>query len=158
MTLIHLETEIEAPIERCFDLARSVDVHLSSMAHTGERAVAGVTSGEMDLGDTVTWEARHLGATRHVTSVITAFEPPNRFVDEQASGPFAYFRHVHRFEPRDGGCLMLDDFKYEVRYGWIGALGDRLVLARYMKRLLVRRNTLIREMAEKANGGHSSAQ
>ena len=33
-------TIIRAPIERCFDLARSVEVHLAGNVHWGEAAVA----------------------------------------------------------------------------------------------------------------------
>ena len=44
MPVIDISTVIAAPIERCFDLSRSIDLHLESMSHTNERAVAGVVS------------------------------------------------------------------------------------------------------------------
>jgi hypothetical protein len=72
----------------CFDLSVDVDVHQRSVAVTGERAVAGVTSGRMGLGDEVTWEARHLGKTRGLTSRITEHDRPHRFVDEMVTGAF----------------------------------------------------------------------
>ena len=87
VTRIHLETEIAAPVERVFDIARDIDFHQRSMVHTNERAVAGRTSGRIGAGETVTWRARHLGRTWSLTSRITVFEPPVRFVDEQSSGP-----------------------------------------------------------------------
>jgi uncharacterized protein YndB with AHSA1/START domain len=58
---IQLEAEIAAPIERVFDLARNIDFHQRSTAHTRERAVGGRTSGLVGLSETVTWRARHLG-------------------------------------------------------------------------------------------------
>ena len=78
MPIIRLETFIHAPVELCFDLSRNVDVHMASTNHTGERAVAGVTSGMMSLGDEVTWEARHFGILQRLTSKITAFERPRK--------------------------------------------------------------------------------
>jgi ligand-binding SRPBCC domain-containing protein len=93
MVRIHLETDIAAPIERVFDLARDIDFHQRAMAHTDEQAIGGRTSGLIGPGETVTWQARHIGRTWSLTSKITAFEPPTRFVDEQTSGPFAWFRH-----------------------------------------------------------------
>lgn len=51
MPLIELHTEISAPRERVFDLARSVDAHLDSAGATRERAVAGVTSGLIGSGE-----------------------------------------------------------------------------------------------------------
>src|SRR5947208_31425 len=101
MPLLHLSTEIYAPIEKCFDLSVDIDVHQSSMAASGERAVSGVTGGLIGLGEEVTWRARHLGVWWRVTSRITAFDRPRSFVDEMTQGPFPRFRHEHRFE-QDG--------------------------------------------------------
>ena len=89
MARIHLETEIAAPIEQVFDLARDLDFHMRSMAHTHERAIAGRTSGRIELGESVTWRARHLGRTWSLTSEIVELDAPTRFVDRQTAGPFA---------------------------------------------------------------------
>src|SRR4051812_42582988 len=70
MPTIQIETFINASPERCFDLSLSVDLHQHSVAHTHERSIAGVTSGIMKHGDTVTWEAVHFGIKQHLTSKI----------------------------------------------------------------------------------------
>ncbi|GCE22867.1 SRPBCC family protein [Dictyobacter kobayashii] len=88
MALIQLETFIQAPLERCFDLSLNVDAHSKSVAKTHERPVAGVMSGMMKLGDTVTWEAVHFGIRQHLTSEITVYKRPTRFTDEMIKGPF----------------------------------------------------------------------
>ena len=54
MAIIELTTDINAPIGRVFDLARSIDLHMNSTSKTGERAVAGVTSGLIGAGEQVT--------------------------------------------------------------------------------------------------------
>lgn len=59
MPVIYLEPFIDAPIEKCFDLARSIDLHMESTKHTGETAIAGKTSGIIELNETVTWRAKH---------------------------------------------------------------------------------------------------
>ncbi|MDV3308737.1 MAG: hypothetical protein LOY03_07970 [Cyclobacteriaceae bacterium] len=59
MPRIELTTIIHAPIERCFNLARSIDLHRPSVVGTKEEAVAGVTSGLIGMGEQVTWRARH---------------------------------------------------------------------------------------------------
>ncbi|MGO4878380.1 hypothetical protein ACEN2P_17390 [Pedobacter psychrotolerans] len=59
MAVIILKTQIAAPIEKCFDLCRSIDLHLKSMQHTDERAIDGRTSGLIGFHETVTWKARH---------------------------------------------------------------------------------------------------
>lgn len=58
MPVIELATAVAAPVERVFDLARSIELHVVSVAHTGERAVAGVTSGSIGIGEQVTWRDR----------------------------------------------------------------------------------------------------
>jgi ligand-binding SRPBCC domain-containing protein len=148
VTRIRLETRIAAPIERVFDLARDIDLHQRSMAATGERAVAGRTSGPIELGETVTWRARHFGLWWTMTSRITVVEPPTRFADEQASGPFARFEHVHTFESTPNGTVMTDDWDHTSPFGPFGWLADRLFLTRHMRRLLETRNSALKAEAE----------
>ena len=120
MALIRLETYINAPIDRCFDLSLSVDLHRDSVAHTQERPVAGVTSGMMKLGDTVTWEAVHFGIKQHLTSQITAYERPNRFTDEMLKGAFHDITHLHEFVSQPSGTLMIDLFEFHAPLAFLG--------------------------------------
>ncbi len=107
----------------------------------------------MGLGDTVTWEGKHLGIRQRLTSRITEYEPPLRFVDEQVEGAFAWFRHVHEFAPFEGGTRMVDDFSYGVPLGPLGLAFDRLVLRRYMRDLLTARNAHLKQLAESGAAG-----
>ena len=146
--MIDLSTQINAPVERVFDLSRSVDLHMASTAHTGERAVAGVTSGLMALGQEVTWRARHFGVWQYLTSRITAFERPAHFRDSLVRGIFRRFDHDHFFTATGGGTVMRDVFDFQSPLGILGRIADRLFLVRYMTRLLATRNTLIKTIAE----------
>ncbi|WP_126597994.1 SRPBCC family protein [Dictyobacter aurantiacus] len=149
MAIIHLDTIIQAPVERCFDLSISVDAHSGSMSHTRERAIAGVTSGLMQLGDVVTWEAVHFGIKQHLTSKITAYERPSRFVDEMVRGVFQEITHVHDFLPQpDGTTLMRDTFIFRAPLGILGRLAETLFLTRYMRHLLLDRNRYLKQLAE----------
>ncbi len=114
-------TVIGASPEAVFDLSLSVDAHLASMERSGERAVAGVTSGSIGLGQEVTWRAVHFGLPFRMTSRITELERPTRFVDSQVRGPFRWFRHEHLFEANDAGALMTDrvSFQAPVGLGWV---------------------------------------
>ena len=143
MSRIELTTVIPASPEQCFELSLSIDAHTSSMAKSGERAIAGVTSGVMGLGDTVTWRARHFGVPFTMTSAITAHEAPARVVDEQVSGPFRRWWHEHRFEEAAGGTLMLDVVEFESPAGPIGRAVNAVFLTRYMTNLLKQRNSWI---------------
>jgi Uncharacterized conserved protein len=146
---IRVETLIKAPIERCFDLARSVDAHLGSTSRTGERVVAGRTHGLLGAGDSVTWEARHLGMRLRQGSSITRFEPPHMFVDESTSGPLKSLRHAHQFVDEGGATLMVDTFQYELPVGLLGRVADRLVVERHLRRFLAERAAYVKAEAER---------
>jgi ligand-binding SRPBCC domain-containing protein len=148
MTVIELSTAINAPIERCFDLARSIDLHVVSTRQTGEQAIAGRTCGLIELGETVTWRARHLGVWQTLTSKITQYEYPSSFTDKMVEGAFKSMRHEHLFYPLQGQTLMKDIFVFESPYGRIGELFNTLFLDGYMKRLLEKRNQVIKAAAE----------
>ncbi len=142
---------MNAPIDRCFDLSLSVDLHRDSVAHTQERPVAGVTSDMMKLGDTVTWEAVHFGIKQHLTSQITAYERPNRFTDEMLKGAFHDITHLHEFVSQPSGTLMIDLFEFHAPLGFLGKLAETLFLTRYMKGLLLTRNRYLKQVAEAEN-------
>jgi ligand-binding SRPBCC domain-containing protein len=148
MPRIVLDTLIHAPPERCFDLARSVDLHVLSTQQTGERAVGAVTSGLLGLGQEVTWSARHFGMRQTLTSRITAFDRPHHFRDSMVCSAFRRFNHDHFFAARSEGTEMKDVFDFDSPLGPLGRLADALVLERYMRRLLERRNAEIKRVAE----------
>jgi ligand-binding SRPBCC domain-containing protein len=149
---IVVETSISAPIERVFDVARDIDVHLASQQGRREQAIAGRTTGRIGLGETVTFRARHLGVTMTLTSRVTVFEPPTRFVDEQVSGPFAAFRHEHVFRATATGTVMTDDWLHRSPLGLVGRIVDAVVLDRYLRRQLIARGKGIRRIAEGEGG------
>lgn len=146
--VIELSTHINAPIRRCFDLSRSIDLHMESTKQTGEQAIAGRTSGLIELGETVTWRARHFGIWQNLTSKITEFKYPDHFTDEMVSGAFKSFRHEHLFFAVNNQTVMKDIFMFESPYGWLGRLANLLFLGRYMERLLIERNRVIKNAAE----------
>ncbi len=149
MPKLQLETIINAPIERVFDLARSIDLHLLSLKHTHEKAVAGRMTGLVEKGETVTWRARHLGVTQELTSLITDVDPHHYFADELVKGAFQHFKHEHFFEKLENGrTLMKDIFDYTSPLGLLGKLADLLFLEKYMTKLLEQRNSTLIEVAE----------
>ena len=142
-----LVTQINAPIDRVFDACLDVDVHTASMTASRERAVGGVTSGRLSLGDTVTWRARHFGIWWTMTSRITEFDRPSRFVDEQVHGPFAWYRHEHRFATSDDGTVLQDGVSFQAPAGILGRIVEQFVLRRYLARLIGERNDHLGRLA-----------
>lgn len=148
MPLIVLKTEIKADPEVCFDLSRSIDLHLISTVSTGEMAIAGRIEGLIELNESVTWKAKHLGIWQTLTSQITAFEFPSYFVDEMVQGAFKSFRHEHLFSPLNSGTMITDRFEFESPFGIAGKVFNKMYLTNYMTKLLETRNKIIKEYAE----------
>jgi len=147
MPILEIHTSIAAPTERVFDLCRSVDAHVATAGATDERAIAGVTSGLLGLGDQVTWSARHLGRRWSLTSRITAFERPHRFRDSMVEGVFRRFDHDHEFMADGGGTLVRDVFDFTSPWGVLGRIADALLVTRHMRRFLEVRMQAIRRIA-----------
>ena len=150
MSVIELSTVIRAPRARVFDLARSIDAHQDSTGGTEERAVAGVTKGLIGMNDEVTWEARHFGVRQRLTVRVTAFDRPRHFQDVMISGAFKSMAHDHTFAEHPAGTLMSDRFEFRSPLGILGAIVDRAFLVAYMRRFIVRRNLVLKQLAESA--------
>lgn len=148
MAYIHLTTFIEAPVARVFDLGRSITLHQRSMNAYGEKAIGGVLNGLINVHETVTWKAKHLFKERTLTVTISSMQRPYSFVDEQVSGDFKSMRHEHFFKPCENGTIMIDQFYFESPYGVIGSWFNSLYLTKYMERLLIERNKVIKATAE----------
>jgi len=147
-------TVIQAPIERCFDLARSVEVHLAGNVHWGEAAVAlaGVTSGLIGMAQRVTWRAKHFGVWQNLTSEITAMEPPAYFQDTMIQGAFRFMKHDHFFRSLSSSQTeMKDVFCFAAPLPVLGRLAEIIVLRRYMRNLLHERNVAIKQIAESSD-------
>ncbi|MBV9496956.1 MAG: SRPBCC family protein [Acidobacteria bacterium] len=148
MQTVIVETRIAASPQRCFDAARDIDLHVESLAHTGERAIAGKTSGLIGLGEEVTWRGRHFGIVQRFTSKITALDAPYFFQDTMQRGAFRSFVHDHYFLAEGDATLMRDVLAFSAPLGLLGRMVERLALREYLRRLLVGRAEVIRRAVE----------
>lgn len=148
MSRIYLEISIEAEIEKVFDCARDIDLHQKSTAKTHEKAIAGKISGLIELHETVTWRARHLGVYQNLTTKIIEMHRPYDFTDIMIQGIFKSMKHQHIFRQKGNHTIMTDVFEFESPSGIIGKLFNLLFLKNYMKNLLSERNEIIKKAAE----------
>jgi ligand-binding SRPBCC domain-containing protein len=147
MTRIVVETFIAAHPEVVFDLARDVSAHTKSASFTGERAVApGRTEGLLELGDIVTFEGVHFGIRQRFTAKIVEFDRPRRFVDELVKAAFKSMRHVHEFEPRDGGTLMRDTLDWVSPLGILGLIADKIAVRRHLQNFVTKKQQALKDI------------
>lgn len=151
MTEIIIETNIEAPVELCFDLARDVSAHAQSAGFSGERLVApGRLTGLLEVGDLVCFEGRHFGIRQRFCARITEVERPHRFVDEMVQGLFTWLTHVHDFAPQGNGTVMRDVLRWRAPLGPLGRIADVLFLKRHMSWFVTTKQQHLKEIAERS--------
>jgi ligand-binding SRPBCC domain-containing protein len=149
MVKLDLCTVIHAPVERCFDLARSIEVHLLGTERTGEQAIGGVTTGLIGPGQFVRWRARHLCIKQHLSSQITGYDRPIYFQDTMIEGAFQFMQHDHFFrEVAPHVTEMTDHFVFAAPLSILGIAAETLLLRRYMTNLLLHRNEVLKQIAE----------
>jgi ligand-binding SRPBCC domain-containing protein len=145
---ISIDTWIAAPLERCFDAATDIDLHVRSLAHTNETAGAGRISGLIGPGEEVTWRGRHFGIYQHFTSQISAYARPHHFQDSMRRGAFESFVHDHYFMEAGAGTHMRDVVVFAAPLGFLGRVMEQFVLRAYVERLLTTRALVIKNGAE----------
>jgi hypothetical protein len=144
-------TLIAAPIDRVFDLSRSVEVHLLANVHDNEQALAigGITTGLAGLGQRVTWRAKHFGFWHDLTSEVTAMEPPTYFQVTMVKGIFRSMVADHRLRSLPSGVAELKDiFAIAAPLPILGPIAEAVFLRRYMMALNRERNAVIKQLAE----------
>jgi ligand-binding SRPBCC domain-containing protein len=149
VTTIVIETEIDAPVEVCFDLALDVAAHVESASFSHERVVPpGRLTGTLELGDLIAFEGRHFGLRQRFVARIVEVDRPRRFIDEMVEGAFRRLRHVHDFDARPGGTLMRDVLDWEAPLGILGRAADALFLKRHMTRFVSTKQRNLKRLAE----------
>ncbi|MFH6996096.1 cell division protein [Flavobacterium sp. FlaQc-48] len=149
MTTINLTTKIKAPKQIVFDASRNIDLHLQSASKSNEKAITGITSGLINLNETVTWRGKHFGFYLTHKSRITAMNFYDYFVDEMERGKFKSFKHEHFFEEQNGITIMKDKMQYETPFGILGKMFDILFLEKHLIYFLLERNKVLKEVSEK---------
>ncbi len=148
MTTIRLVTVINASVEKCFNVSRDIQIHELSAKGTNEKAIAGKISGLCELNDEITWQAKHFGIRQKLTVKISKIDPPSFFEDIMLKGAFKSMRHEHHFKKINDNTKMTDIFIYEVPFGILGVLFDKIILKKYMTNFLLIRNSTIKQISE----------
>jgi ligand-binding SRPBCC domain-containing protein len=66
----------------------------------------------MEQGRHIDYTLRVLGLPIRWRTLISHYDPPHCFVDEQLAGPYSFWHHTHRFSEQRGGTLLEDEVRY----------------------------------------------
>ena len=88
-------------------------------------------------------------------TMITTFNPPQLFVDEQLNGPYSFWHHTHRFEETSDGTVLSDEVRYLLPMGILGRLAHEMVIKSQLRKIFSHRHLFI---AEKFGGSLEDCQ
>jgi ligand-binding SRPBCC domain-containing protein len=104
----------------------------------------------MQPGALIDYSLRLWGIRLAWRTLISRWEPPTLFVDEQVRGPYRTWVHTHRFSDLgDGHTLIEDEVRYELPWQPAGRLAGPLV-ARQLGRIFRYRQQRVRELLGQA--------
>jgi ligand-binding SRPBCC domain-containing protein len=149
MNKIEFNTYIKAPVERCFDLSRSIDFHKKSLSPmVKEESVAGCTTGLIGYNQRVLMQSKLWSYQFSTELKMTKFNPPYFLSFEIADSHFESAFHDYYFYDISDETVMVNHFYYKLKLGIIGEIGNLLFLEKYITRTITTRNDLLREYAE----------
>ncbi len=86
---------------------------------------------EMKEGALIDYTVRVLGFPIRWRTLITKYEPPNIFIDQQLKGPYSLWHHTHTFTKiSDSETLIKDIVVYTIPFSFFG----RIIHSLYIKR------------------------
>ncbi len=148
MVTIRTVTWIDAPVERCFRLATSVDFQLAASKNKNVKVVAGTKSGFLEQGVTVTWQGPMFGLGRIHTNRVEVFRPFSHLFEKMVSGSFKAYEHERHFAAMDDGTRVKDEVRFSVGWGPFGKLIDKAMLKHRVAVLIKWQNEALKEAAE----------
>ncbi|MFM1919363.1 MAG: hypothetical protein RLZZ303_997 [Candidatus Hydrogenedentota bacterium] len=149
MKLLKLEStqEVPAPLEEVWPFF-ATPANLERMTPDTLR-MGIITPGELVMkeGALFDYVIRMRGVPMRWTTLITACEPPHRFIDVQLRGPYSYWHHTHTFERREGGGTILrDEVLYGMPFGPLGLVAHALMVKRDLNQIFQYRRKVIEDL------------
>lgn len=83
---------------------------------------------------------------------ITHVEELKYFIDVQRKGPYSLWHHQHHFKIIEGGMEMTDIVHYKNPMGFIGEIGNILLVKNQLKKIFEYRVQKVEELFGKWNG------
>jgi ligand-binding SRPBCC domain-containing protein len=111
------ETWVPRPVEEVFDFfSRVENLEALTPDSLGFQILTPLPI-EMRKGQLIEYRLKFGLLTMRWQSIVSSWEPPWRFVDDQLKGPYRKWSHEHTFEEIKGGTMVRDYVQYEVP-GW----------------------------------------
>ena len=117
---LYVEQFIDQPVEKVFEFfSRPENLEEITPPRLGFTIMT-PSPIPMEKGSLIDYTIRILGFSVHWRTLITSYDPPHGFVDEQIKGPYVLWHHRHSFKKKNSGTIIRDTVRYAVPLGIIG--------------------------------------
>ena len=150
MKLYTLESNqfINKPIEEVFQFfSKPENLSVITPAKLGFKILS-PNPIKMEVGRLIDYNIYLMGIPIHWRTLITDYEPPNMFVDQQIKGPYAMWHHTHTFHKVKGGVEIKDRVVYSIPFGFLGRLLNYLWIKRDLNNIFLHRKKVIDKLFE----------
>jgi ligand-binding SRPBCC domain-containing protein len=106
----------------------------------------------MKTGALIDYTIRLMGVNMRWSTLITDYDPPHRFVDEQLKGPYSYWHHTHTFRETDDGTWIMDEVRYVVPFGLLGRILHSIIIRPRLEKIFTHRAEVIHSIFETSAG------
>ncbi len=130
--VLEYETKLYRPLEEVFEFFSNAEN--LNLVTPPEVKFAFLTPMpiKMQVGAVIDYRIKLLGIPFYWRTQISSWEPPYRFVDIQAKGPYVFWHHEHTFEQKNGYVLMTDRIHYLSPGGFLEPLVDKFFVKKQL--------------------------
>jgi ligand-binding SRPBCC domain-containing protein len=97
-------------------------------------------------GSIFDYTMRVRGISMHWASLVTEYNPPHSFVDQQIRGPYEYWYNTHRFKETDEGTHIIEEIRYIMPFGLLGRAVHGLMVAQDLQEIFDYRQMAIEKL------------
>lgn len=101
---------------------------------------------EMKSGTIIDYYIKIFSLPIRWRTIITNYEYPSQFIDQQLKGPYSFWHHTHTFEETENGTIIKDQIRYVVPFGLLGRILNYLWIKRDLKNIFEYRKEKIKEL------------
>ncbi|MGZ3775353.1 MAG: TIGR01777 family oxidoreductase [Pseudobdellovibrionaceae bacterium] len=105
-----------------------------------------ISTSEIKQGTSIEYKINFHGIPAKWKTEIDEWQPPFKFADNQAQGPYRVWRHTHEFRPFSGGTLLVDKVRYRLPLGYLGWFVGSYFIRKDLKNLFSLRRKFISMM------------